>query len=177
MADQRTMAQLLELPTECYEDAIVVPGHVLEHSAHVEDIVASETAIARIFLYPEQFLLVFDSSAIFLAVASLYFWQLEPSSLAVRSSSGSRNFIAGSGNALCIFFPTGKWKKHKLNRRIQNVWELQGRSDLVEISNMSMWVFFVMSKELLVLNKSKETMLELKFINSDLNHIYSLFSP
>nr|GEW28244.1 hypothetical protein [Tanacetum cinerariifolium] len=32
---------------------------------------------------------------------------------------------------------------------------------------MSMRVFFVMSKELLVLNKSKETMLELKIINSD----------
>nr|GEV11386.1 reverse transcriptase domain-containing protein [Tanacetum cinerariifolium] len=32
---------------------------------------------------------------------------------------------------------------------------------------MSMRVFFVMSKELLVLNKSKETMLELKFISSD----------
>nr|GFD07472.1 hypothetical protein [Tanacetum cinerariifolium] len=60
----------------------------------------------------------------------------------------------------------GKWKKHKLNRRIRNVRELQGRSDLVEISNMSMRVFFVMSKELLVLNNSKETMLELKIISS-----------
>nr|GFA07108.1 hypothetical protein [Tanacetum cinerariifolium] len=37
----------------------------IEHSAHVEDIVASRTAIARIFL------------AIFLAVASLFFWQWE----------------------------------------------------------------------------------------------------
>nr|GFA20019.1 hypothetical protein [Tanacetum cinerariifolium] len=46
-----------------------------EHSSHVEDIVASGTAIARIFLYLEQ-------------------W--EPSSLAVGSSSGSGNFIAGT---------------------------------------------------------------------------------
>nr|GEZ90803.1 hypothetical protein [Tanacetum cinerariifolium]GFA35381.1 hypothetical protein [Tanacetum cinerariifolium] len=45
-------------------------------------------------------------AAIFLAVASLFFWQWEPSSLAVGSSSGSGNFIAGSGNALCILFPT-----------------------------------------------------------------------
>nr|GFB27338.1 reverse transcriptase domain-containing protein [Tanacetum cinerariifolium] len=52
------------------------------------------------------FLLVFDSSAIFLAVASLFFWQWEPSSLAVGSSSGSWKFIVGSGNALCILFPT-----------------------------------------------------------------------
>nr|GFA91050.1 hypothetical protein [Tanacetum cinerariifolium] len=48
-------------------------------------------------------------SAIFLAVASLFFWQWEPSSLAVRSSSGSGNFIAGSGNALCILFPTSPY--------------------------------------------------------------------
>nr|GFC66019.1 hypothetical protein [Tanacetum cinerariifolium] len=38
--------------------------------------------------------------------ASLFFWQWEPSSLAVGSSSGIGNFIAGSGNALCILFPT-----------------------------------------------------------------------
>nr|GEU30262.1 retrovirus-related Pol polyprotein from transposon TNT 1-94 [Tanacetum cinerariifolium] len=35
-----------------------------------------------------------------------FFWQWEPSSLAVGSSSGSGNFIAGCGNALCILFPT-----------------------------------------------------------------------
>nr|GEV12528.1 hypothetical protein [Tanacetum cinerariifolium] len=47
-----------------------------------------------------------SQNAIFLAVASLFFWQWEPSSLAVGSSFGSGNFIAGSGNALCILFPT-----------------------------------------------------------------------
>nr|GEX91760.1 reverse transcriptase domain-containing protein [Tanacetum cinerariifolium] len=47
-----------------------------------------------------------DQLAIFLAVASLFFWQWEPSSLAVGSSSGSGNFIAGSGNALCLLFLT-----------------------------------------------------------------------
>nr|GEV12529.1 hypothetical protein [Tanacetum cinerariifolium] len=36
--------------------------------------------------------------------ASLFFWQWELSSLAVGSSFGSGNFIAGSGNALCILF-------------------------------------------------------------------------
>nr|GEV21397.1 retrovirus-related Pol polyprotein from transposon TNT 1-94 [Tanacetum cinerariifolium] len=46
------------------------------------------------------------SSAIFSTVASLFFWQWELSSLAVGTSSGSGNSITGSGNALCIFFPT-----------------------------------------------------------------------
>nr|GEZ37507.1 hypothetical protein [Tanacetum cinerariifolium] len=32
--------------------------------------------------------------------------QWEPSSLAVGTSSGSGNSITGSGNALCILFPT-----------------------------------------------------------------------
>nr|GEW50487.1 hypothetical protein [Tanacetum cinerariifolium] len=44
--------------------------------------------------------------AIFLAVASLFFWQWQPSSLAVGTSSTSGNSIPGSGNALCILFPT-----------------------------------------------------------------------
>nr|GEW11438.1 putative ribonuclease H-like domain-containing protein [Tanacetum cinerariifolium] len=42
-------------------------------------------------------------SAIFSAVASLFFWQWELSSLAVGTSSDSGNSITGSGNALCIF--------------------------------------------------------------------------
>nr|GEY03103.1 copia protein [Tanacetum cinerariifolium] len=46
------------------------------------------------------------SSAIFIAVASLFFWQWELSSLKVGTSSGSGNFITGSGNALCILFLT-----------------------------------------------------------------------
>nr|GEX43445.1 RNA-directed DNA polymerase, eukaryota [Tanacetum cinerariifolium] len=41
--------------------------------------------------------------AIFLAVASLFFWQWQPSSLAVGTSSASGNFIPGSGNALSRF--------------------------------------------------------------------------
>nr|GEV23879.1 retrovirus-related Pol polyprotein from transposon TNT 1-94 [Tanacetum cinerariifolium] len=44
--------------------------------------------------------------AIFLAVASLFFWQWQPSSLAVGTSSASGNSIPSSGNALCILFPT-----------------------------------------------------------------------
>nr|GEW55184.1 hypothetical protein [Tanacetum cinerariifolium] len=52
------------------------------------------------------FLLDFSSSAIFTAVASLFFWQWELSSLAVGTSSSSGNFITGSGKALCILFPT-----------------------------------------------------------------------
>nr|GEV33752.1 hypothetical protein [Tanacetum cinerariifolium] len=61
----------------------------------------------------------------------------------------------------------GQRKKDKLNRRIRNVWELQGRSDLVKVTNMSMRVLFIMSVELLVLKKCKETMLELKVISSN----------
>nr|GEU29948.1 hypothetical protein [Tanacetum cinerariifolium] len=45
-------------------------------------------------------------SAIFIAVASLFFWQWQLSSLAVGTSSASRNSLTGSGNALCILFPT-----------------------------------------------------------------------
>nr|GEY66209.1 hypothetical protein [Tanacetum cinerariifolium] len=44
--------------------------------------------------------------AIFLAVASHFFWQWHPFTLAVGTSSASRNFITSSGNALCILFPT-----------------------------------------------------------------------
>nr|GEX69811.1 uncharacterized mitochondrial protein AtMg00810-like [Tanacetum cinerariifolium] len=44
--------------------------------------------------------------AIFLAVASLFFWKWQPSSLAVGTSSASGNSIPGSGNVLCILFPT-----------------------------------------------------------------------
>nr|GFA39080.1 hypothetical protein [Tanacetum cinerariifolium] len=42
------------------------------------------------------FLLNFSSSAIFTAVASLFYWQRELSSLAVETSSGSRNSITGN---------------------------------------------------------------------------------
>nr|GEX95749.1 hypothetical protein [Tanacetum cinerariifolium] len=44
--------------------------------------------------------------AIFTAVASIFFWQWQLSSLAVRTSSASGDSIIGSGNALCILFPT-----------------------------------------------------------------------
>nr|GFA80365.1 retrovirus-related Pol polyprotein from transposon TNT 1-94 [Tanacetum cinerariifolium] len=53
-----------------------------------------------------SFFLTIDNNAIFTAVASLFIWQWQPSSLAVGSSSASRNSITGSGNALCILFPT-----------------------------------------------------------------------
>nr|GEY43796.1 hypothetical protein [Tanacetum cinerariifolium] len=45
-------------------------------------------------------------SAIFSTVASLFFWQWELSSLAVGTSPDSGNSITGSGNTLCILFPT-----------------------------------------------------------------------
>ncbi|GKB09000.1 hypothetical protein Tco_0837312 [Tanacetum coccineum] len=64
----------------------------------------------------------------------------------------------------------GKWEKHKLNRRTRDVRELHRRSDLVEISNVSMRVFFVMSKKLFILNKSKQTMLKLKVVRGDLGN-------
>nr|GEX21626.1 hypothetical protein [Tanacetum cinerariifolium] len=47
-----------------------------------------------------------ESSAIFSAVAFLFLWQWELSSLAVGTSFDSGNSITGSGNALCILFPT-----------------------------------------------------------------------
>nr|GEZ51250.1 hypothetical protein [Tanacetum cinerariifolium] len=54
-----------------------------EHSAHVEDIVASATAIARIFLYPEQCDLFGSGISLLLAVGTnftrsgKFFWQWE----------------------------------------------------------------------------------------------------
>nr|GEX14915.1 hypothetical protein [Tanacetum cinerariifolium] len=48
------------------------------------------------------------NSAIFTAVASLFFWQWQLSSLAVGTSSASGNSITGSGNALCILFLTSR---------------------------------------------------------------------
>nr|GEZ47760.1 hypothetical protein [Tanacetum cinerariifolium] len=68
----------------------------------------------------------------------------------IPSENRSRGFFL-QPNSGCTL--KRNWKKHKLNRRIRNVWELQGRSDLVEISNVSMRVFFAMIKKLLILNK------------------------
>nr|GEU72477.1 hypothetical protein [Tanacetum cinerariifolium] len=48
----------------------------------------------------------FDGMITIYNVASLFFWQWQLSSLAVGSSSGSGNSVTGSGNALCILFPT-----------------------------------------------------------------------
>nr|GEV29271.1 reverse transcriptase domain-containing protein [Tanacetum cinerariifolium] len=67
--------------------------------------------------------------------------------------------------------PSRENGKSKLNRRIWNVWELQGKSDLVKITDMSMRVLFIMSIERLVLNKSKETMFKLKVINDHLSRL------
>ncbi|GJT51205.1 hypothetical protein Tco_0977362 [Tanacetum coccineum] len=64
----------------------------------------------------------------------------------------------------------GKWEKHKLYRRTRDVRELHRRSDLVEISDVGMRIFFVMSKELLVLNEVKQTVLKLKVVRGDFRH-------
>ncbi|GJU09624.1 retrovirus-related pol polyprotein from transposon TNT 1-94 [Tanacetum coccineum] len=47
---------------------------------------------------------------------------------------------------------------------------IQQESDLVEISDMGMRIFFVMSKELLVLNEVKQTVLKLKVVRGDFGH-------
>ncbi|GJR91145.1 hypothetical protein Tco_0215156 [Tanacetum coccineum] len=60
--------------------------------------------------------------------------------------------------------------RHKLTNVLGTFGELHRRSDLVEISNVSMRVFFVMSKELLVLNEVKQTVLKLKVVCDDLGN-------
>ncbi|GJS84587.1 putative reverse transcriptase domain-containing protein [Tanacetum coccineum] len=60
--------------------------------------------------------------------------------------------------------------RHKLTNVLGTFGELHRRSDLVEISNVSMRVFFVMSKELLVLNEGKQTVLKLKVVRGDLGN-------
>ncbi|GJR75589.1 putative reverse transcriptase domain-containing protein [Tanacetum coccineum] len=62
------------------------------------------------------------------------------------------------------------WEKHKLYQRTWDVRELHRESDLVEISNVSMRVFFVMSEELFVLNEGKQSVLKLKVVRDDLGH-------
>ncbi|GJY78072.1 hypothetical protein Tco_0483873 [Tanacetum coccineum] len=64
----------------------------------------------------------------------------------------------------------GKWEKHKLYRCTRDVRELHRRSDLVEITNVGMRVFFVMSKKLFVLNEGKQSVLKLKVVRGDLGH-------
>nr|GFA10886.1 retrovirus-related Pol polyprotein from transposon TNT 1-94 [Tanacetum cinerariifolium] len=71
-----------------------------------QDVTWGTNLVKLSFEFDWQFLLDFDSSAIFMAVASLFFWQWQPSSLAVGTSSASENSIPGNGNALCILFPT-----------------------------------------------------------------------
>ncbi|GKA08182.1 hypothetical protein Tco_0687513 [Tanacetum coccineum] len=64
----------------------------------------------------------------------------------------------------------GKWEKHKLYRRTRDVRELHHRSDLVEITDVSMRVFFVMSEKLFVLNEGKQSVLKIKVVRGDLRH-------
>nr|GEW46615.1 hypothetical protein [Tanacetum cinerariifolium] len=58
-------------------------------------------------------------------VASHFFWQWHPFILTVGTTSASGNFITGSGNALCILFPThdlefDKWLE-AMNTEIQSM--------------------------------------------------------
>ncbi|GKG50696.1 hypothetical protein Tco_0538820, partial [Tanacetum coccineum] len=46
-----------------------------------------------------------------------------------------------------------EWKKHKLNRSNWNIGDPHRGGDLVEVTDMSMRVFFVMTEELFVLDK------------------------
>nr|GEV95706.1 hypothetical protein [Tanacetum cinerariifolium] len=59
-----------------------------------------------------------EHSAIFSPVASLFFCQWKLSSLAVGTSPGSGNSITGSGNALCILFPTSSGINSRKQRTI-----------------------------------------------------------
>ncbi|GJR75573.1 hypothetical protein Tco_0087938 [Tanacetum coccineum] len=64
-----------------------------------------------------------------------------------------------------------KREKHKFNRRIWYVRNLHRRSDLVEITDVSMWSFFINSKKLLVLEQDSEDLcLILKGIRGDFGH-------
>ncbi|GJY59288.1 hypothetical protein Tco_0459180 [Tanacetum coccineum] len=67
-----------------------------------------------------------------------------------------------------------KREKHKFNRRIWYVRNLHCRSDLVEITDVSMWVLFIIAKKLLVLDKIQKTMLDLKVIRGDFRNNYRI---
>ncbi|GJV66972.1 hypothetical protein Tco_1482481 [Tanacetum coccineum] len=53
---------------------------------------------------------------------------------------------------------------------VSDVRELHRRSDLVEITDVSMRVFFVMSKKPFVLNVGKQSVLKLKVVRGDLGN-------
>nr|GFB77693.1 hypothetical protein [Tanacetum cinerariifolium] len=61
--------------------------------------------------------------AIFLVVASLFFYQWQLSSLVVGSYSASGKSITGSRNALSILFPTGI--SHEVSVSAEGVEELK----------------------------------------------------
>ncbi|GJY10286.1 hypothetical protein Tco_0378471 [Tanacetum coccineum] len=63
----------------------------------------------------------------------------------------------------------GNWEKHKLYRRTRDVRELHRRIDLVEITDVSMRVFFVISENGLFERGSKPY-LKLKVVRGDLGH-------
>nr|GFA34751.1 hypothetical protein [Tanacetum cinerariifolium] len=70
------------------------------------NIKASYQALIPLDVPKNRIYYLIKSSAIFTTVASLFFSQWELSSLAVGTSPSSGNFITGSGNTLCILFPT-----------------------------------------------------------------------
>nr|GEZ55573.1 hypothetical protein [Tanacetum cinerariifolium] len=75
-------------------------------NADIESFSPSHIPVEDSDSFMEEIALTTRCNAIFLEVASLFFWQWHSSSLAVGTSSASRNSIPGSGNALCILFPT-----------------------------------------------------------------------
>nr|GEW91469.1 hypothetical protein [Tanacetum cinerariifolium] len=102
-----TRVQQVESGVDTYlSGQIAVPGQDVIVGLSQQGVTWGTNFAKLSYDFDWQFLLNFSSSAIFTAVASLFFWQWELSSLAVGTSSGSGNSITGSGNALCILFPT-----------------------------------------------------------------------
>nr|GEV72425.1 ubiquitin hydrolase [Tanacetum cinerariifolium] len=85
------------------------------HTANIgkkgKAIKASYQALIPLDVPKNRIYYLIKSSAIFSAVASLFFWQWKLSSLAVGTSTSSGNSITGSENALCILFPTDHWNE------------------------------------------------------------------
>ncbi|GJW82962.1 hypothetical protein Tco_0156107 [Tanacetum coccineum] len=77
-------------------------------------------------------------------------------------------FLAKSG---C---PSRENGKTKFNHGIWYIRSSICRSDLVEITDVSMWVFFIIAKKLLVLDKIQKTMLDLKVIRGDFRNNYRI---
>nr|GFB51326.1 reverse transcriptase domain-containing protein [Tanacetum cinerariifolium] len=104
IADNRTMAQMLQAPIEGYEDAIVVPpinANNFELKQTLINLVQSNQFTGR--QDPHNHLRFFNKCKL-LAVGSLFFWQWDHPPLAVGTYTASGNSLLVVGMPCAFYF-------------------------------------------------------------------------